>query len=159
MELTPAPRVFEWSIATDLHALAAVAEQFESAAQSAGIPPTNLLRLTLAVEEVVTNAIKYGYDDGLPGRIDISMRITPGEAEVIIADDGKPFDPASAPEADIDTPIADRHIGGLGIHLIRNFTDSLDYQRRDNRNVLRLTHRFVPESGSAVPDSASTRSG
>ncbi|MBM4201817.1 MAG: ATP-binding protein, partial [Gammaproteobacteria bacterium] len=134
---------FAWRIANDLETLSRFADQFETAGRDAGIPPAILLRLTLVVEEVVTNAIKYGYDAGAVGRIDIILRVAPDQAEVIIADDAKPFDPTTIPAADVDAAMDNRPVGGLGIHLIRSFSDTLEYRPQAHGNLLRLVHRFV----------------
>jgi anti-sigma regulatory factor (Ser/Thr protein kinase) len=58
--------------------------------------------------------------------------------EIQIADDGREFDPVSAPAADVDVPLERRRIGGLGIHLLRAFVSEMHYERLEDRNVLSL---------------------
>ena len=57
-------------------------------------------------------------------------------AEVI--DNGRPFDPTSAPPPDLSLPLEQRPPGGLGIHLMRELMDGLDYRRSGDSNILRL---------------------
>ena len=58
--------------------------------------------------------------------------------EIIIADEGIPFNPLSVPEPDVHVPIEERMIGGLGIFMIRKLADDVTYERDGNRNVLTL---------------------
>lgn len=102
-----------------------------------GLPGADYLAL-LAVEELVTNCIKYGYDDTFEHWIHIGIRLSGTELVVVIRDDGHPFDPRSLPEPDTDLPVEERPIGGLGIHLLRNLFDALDYSRVDGHNQVVL---------------------
>ena len=130
-----------------LDALPAVAEQLEAEAARAGVPQATLLRLILVVEEVVTNAIKYGYEPGQQGVINVMLGIGQGLVELTVTDDAKPFDPTLAPTPDLHASVEDRPVGGLGLHLIRAFSDTQHYRRDAGRNVLTLTHRFsVPSA-------------
>ena len=62
-----------------------------------------------------------------------------------VEDDGLPFNPLEAPEPDLDSPIETRQIGGLGIHLVRNVTDGLEYRRNEGRNRL-VIRKQLPRS-------------
>ena len=61
-----------------------------------------------------------------------------GGMEFILSDEGKPFDPTAAPEADISMDVDERPIGGLGIFLVRQIMDSVSYEYRDGHNVLTM---------------------
>ena len=101
----------------------------------------------LAVEELVTNCIKYAYDDSHEHWIRITIDLSEVEMAVTIEDDGHPFDPRSLPEPDTCLPLEDRPIGGLGIHLLRNLFDTLDYSRVEEHNRVVLRKR-VPSGPS-----------
>jgi phosphoserine phosphatase RsbU/P len=94
--------------------------------------------LNLALEEILTNIISYGYTDNREHEIRIRLSAQPGEVSVEIEDDGRPFNPLEAPEPDIIKPVDERSIGGLGIHLVRKLMDGLEYRRQGDRNFLTM---------------------
>ena len=105
------------------------------------LPSQVVFDLTLALDEVLTNVIAYAYADH--GDHEIVVRLSQ-QARTLIAeveDDGRPFNPLEVPPPDLDAALADRPIGGLGLHLVRRVTDGLDYERAagKNRLVLRKT--------------------
>ena len=85
--------------------------------------------MMLALEEAVTNVINHAFA-GLPPphlirvRLDITAELF--AAEVI--DNGQAFDPTTAPDPDLTLPLEQRTPGGLGIHLMRNVMDRLQYR-------------------------------
>lgn len=93
----------------------------------------------LALEEVLTNIIKYGYDDDTSHEIQVGLIIDGAVAHLTIADKGRKFDVDKAPVPDMSTPVSERDVGGLGIHLVRNMLDSLKYSRSQGKNILELT--------------------
>ena len=97
----------------------------------------------LALEEVLTNIIKYGYDDDNPHEIQVGLAVDGAVARLTIIDDGRKFDVDKAPVPDMSTPVAERDVGGLGIHLVRNMLDSLKYSRNSGKNILELTIKGV----------------
>ena len=119
----------------------------EGAAREFGIPDDIQLSLNLAVEEAVVNVINYAYPKGTEGDIEINITNSPipdlseSSTEVIftIIDQGVPFDPTTHDEADTTSELEERQIGGLGIHLIRNIMDRVEYQRDGNSNKLTMT--------------------
>jgi len=92
----------------------------------------------LTIEELVTNCIKYGYDDSAEHIIIFEMKLVAGELVLTVTDDGRPFNPLELPEPDISQAMADRPIGGLGIHLLRKMSDRIDYTRTEGKNRLTL---------------------
>jgi serine/threonine-protein kinase RsbW len=92
----------------------------------------------LAVEEAVTNIIKYGYEDHYGHRIHVRAFTQPHELIIEIEDDAKAFNPLEAAEPDLSVPIEERHVGGLGIYLLRKVMDKVDYTRDGAKNILRM---------------------
>lgn len=93
--------------------------------------------LELCVEEAVANTMMHGSPSGAP---EIIVSISEANSTIIvrIVDDGLPFDPtAAAPPAEA-TSLDEIGIGGLGIHLMRNFSQSIEYARADGRNCLTM---------------------
>ena len=91
--------------------------------------------LNLALEEIVINVIKHGYADQEEHDIAVTFWLEPAVLTVRVEDDGVPFNPLDAPPADISSPVEKRRPGGLGVYLVRNLMDELEYQRSGNKNV------------------------
>jgi anti-sigma regulatory factor (Ser/Thr protein kinase) len=106
------------------------------------LPIPDLAKLHVAIEEILTNIISYGYDPGQSGTIRIRFALESSALCVEVEDDARPFNPMKAPEVDISLPLDQKPIGGLGVHLIRNNVDSLSYRRAGKRNVLVLIKRL-----------------
>jgi len=100
------------------------------------LPSKVLFNLNLALEEILTNIISYGYDDREEHEIIVRLSLEQGELTAEVEDDGLPFNPLEAPEPDLNKPLEERPVGGLGIHLVRKLMDELAYQRQEGRNLL-----------------------
>jgi anti-sigma regulatory factor (Ser/Thr protein kinase) len=98
--------------------------------------------VSLAIEELVTNCIKYGYDDSGEHTIRITLSRADQSLTMLVVDDGHAFDPLAAVPPDLSAEIQDRPIGGLGIHMLRELADNIEYERRDNTNRVTLTKRI-----------------
>ena len=113
----------------------------EDLGQRENWPPDLVFRVNLVLEEMGLNIMDHGLDDGLH---DIEITLTSDEdvLTIDIMDDGRPFDPLSdAPAPDLDAPIEDRRVGGLGVYLVRNMMDEMTYRREDDKNHLTLVTR------------------
>jgi anti-sigma regulatory factor (Ser/Thr protein kinase) len=86
-------------------------------------------RAFLVFEEIVTNIIRYGFDDSSEHKIDVSFARNDGELTLIFDDGGRPFDPRVVPSPDLHRPLANAPIGGRGIYLVRKTAKRLDYER------------------------------
>jgi anti-sigma regulatory factor (Ser/Thr protein kinase) len=86
-------------------------------------------RAFLVFEEIVTNIIRYGFDDEKEHAIDVSFARGDGELTLIFEDDGRPFDPRTVPAPDLHRPLAAAPIGGRGIFLVRKNAKRIDYER------------------------------
>lgn len=105
--------------------------------------PESLFFVLLTIEELVTNCIKYGYDDSSEHTIVVELSVADHVLTVTVTDDGHPFDPLSVPPPNLSLDIQDRPIGGLGIFLLRELADQIAYERRDNKNRLTLTKHIA----------------
>jgi serine/threonine-protein kinase RsbW len=115
-----------------------LASTLEYFAEMENIPPKTLFRLNLALDELLTNMISYGYPEPRLGRIDVRVRYDGNRVEVRLADDALAFDPFSAPEPDISSGVEDRPIGGLGVHFVRTLMDEVSYCREGLQNVVTI---------------------
>ena len=94
--------------------------------------------IDLVLEELFTNIISYGYEDDADHWIEITISHENEMIVVRIEDDGIPFNPVEYKAQDLDSPLEERGIGGLGVHLTKHFTKDIVYERRGNKNVLTL---------------------
>ena len=100
-------------------------------------------RIKLAVEEAVTNVIDYAYPNNTEGNISVTIEADESRIRFILSDTGAEFDPTGVSKADTTLTVDERPIGGLGVFLVRNLMDSINYERTDGKNVLRMEKRFA----------------
>ena len=109
-----------------------------------GIAADDAARILILLEELLTNLVKYGYSDRAePGVVEIALTLDGSRLEIEFIDDGRAFDPLAVPLPNVDEPLEQRPIGGLGLHLLRSLTDVVRYERRDNKNVIRLSRSIA----------------
>lgn len=110
--------------------------------QECGFAPEVIKQVQLATEEAVVNVMKYAYPEGTHGDVTVKAQLDDSQLSIIIIDNGKPFDPTIRPDADTSLPAKQRAIGGLGIHLVRQIMDSVEYERLETLNVLTLRKKL-----------------
>ena len=112
----------------------------EEIGEELNLQPDMVFNLNLVLEEAVSNIIMYAYPEG-GGRQEIRLTAKKSDSALIfiLSDKGVQFDPTQAPDADITLSGEERPIGGLGIFLIRQIMNSVEYKRIDGENVLTLS--------------------
>lgn len=131
----------EITLGTDLSELVTLAAFVDRFAFDSALPEDVAFQLSLVLEELVTNAITHG---AARGAIELRLELRSEAVEIDLIDAGAAFDPRSVPQPPLDVPLEERHIGGLGVYLVRQFVDEIDYRREDGRNHLRLCKRLTP---------------
>ena len=141
MQVTAAgtDNAIELSLFKDLRNIAVAAENIDAFCARHGLAEEIAFELNLAVDELLTNTISYGYDDDGEHRIEFVLRLEGGVLMIETADDGRAFDPLQVPTPDMGASLQDRAVGGLGIYLVRKTMDGVTYRRQDGRNVVTLT--------------------
>ncbi len=120
----------------------------EEVCQNVGFDEITTMGIKVAVEEAVVNVMKYAYPPSFEGNEGSQRNVTIEAAsnnvrlKFTIIDSGKPFDPTVQAEVDTTLSAKERKIGGLGIHIIRQNMDSINYERMDNLNVLTLRKKI-----------------
>ena len=130
-------------VPSTIDAIRPATEQAESWLAGQRVSFEAMYLVSLAIEELVTNCIKYGYDDATDRAVDFVLSIDDGALRIEVIDDGNPFNPLEAPKPNLSLAMENRPIGGLGLHLLRELSDEVSYERRDGTNRLRLTKRMV----------------
>ncbi|MCW5848794.1 MAG: SpoIIE family protein phosphatase [Anaerolineae bacterium] len=119
-----------------LDSLPAIGQYVMTAAKEAGLDKKAAYRLRLAVDEVATNSIVHGYEEhGLSGMLAVGADIDDQALRIYIEDTGPAYDPRSTPPPDnLDRPLEERNIGGLGVYLTLRGVDQFLYERVGDRN-------------------------
>jgi len=103
-----------------------------------GLDRKTVFAVTLAIEELFTNIVSYGFQDDAEHVIGIDISTESQALTVRIEDEGRPFDPVLVDGPDVKCPLEDSKIGGLGIHLARKLMDEIAYERQDGKNIVIL---------------------
>ena len=120
----------------ELERMAAAVEEF---AEQQSWPDGVVFKVNLVLEELVINVMTHG---GQHDHAEIEVTVTSGDdlISISISDNGVAFDPLKdAPEPETTGSIEDRHVGGLGVHLVRTMMDDVAYRREPGRNHLTMT--------------------
>jgi len=129
----------EFRLKNDLNEIQLLAEAIELFGEENNLPSKDLFQVNLALDELLTNTISYGYPDTKEHEILIKYTIEDAKDLVIeVRDDGLPFDPLEREDPDITQDIDERSIGGLGIYLVRQMMDDINYRWEDGYNVLSM---------------------
>jgi serine/threonine-protein kinase RsbW len=126
------------SVPGNLDSLSAIANYVLAAAAAAGLDKKSTYNLRLAVDEIATNIISYGYEAaGREGVVDLRADIDDRTLKICLEDTAEAFDPhgkLSVEEERLLVPIEQRPIGGLGVYLAIQSVDRFSYERIGNRN-------------------------
>jgi len=131
----------EWKliIKNKLSEIAKVVETIDILAEKWDLPMKIAFNLNLAIEELITNTISYGYQDQAEHQIEIFFALSGKSLSIIISDDAKAFNPLEGEHSpDLDTSIEEKKIGGLGIFFAKNIMDSMSYKYENKKNILSL---------------------
>ncbi len=130
----------EITVAATIEQIPVISDFIESLMSLAGFDSRKIMEIQLAVEEAFTNVAKYAYP-GKDGTVHIVARVHGDRLELIIEDDGGPFDPTTHTVALSQAGTKDRPVGGLGIYLIRCYVDGMFFKFRDGKNALTLVKK------------------
>lgn len=126
------------SMTNQFEEIGQVSAAFNAFADRQGLTTAVKQRLNLCFDELFSNIISYAYNDDDEHQIDVHIRLLHSELAVTITDDGKPFNPFRNDPPDTQLSVEERPIGGLGLHLVRNFMDRVAYERHGEQNVVQL---------------------
>jgi len=121
-----------------LSELDTLGQSLQQFGEELGLSNKVLFQICLAMEEIVSNIISYGYTDDAVHWIKIAILHEQGILIIRLEDDGIPFNPLWAQEPDCECPVEERKVGNLGIHLCKKVMDDMIYERCGNKNILTL---------------------
>ena len=132
----------------DIETIPQLNEFIDSVAEEVGLEMSLTMSLNLALEEAVVNVMEYAYPEGQKGNVEIEVTADQQWMTFVIMDTGIAFDPTMKEDADTTLSAEERPIGGLGIFMVRQLMDVIDYKREDNKNVLTLQKKLGEENAS-----------
>ena len=142
MTLTSGDKQITFSLEGSLSELDRLSEMLEMIGERWDLSAKSVLQMNLALDELFTNVVSYGIDNQADQQISFSLDICGDEIKIIVTDGGKPFDPTCAPDPELDLPIDKQPVGGLGIFLMRQYTDKIEYRRENEKNIVTLTKKI-----------------
>jgi len=135
----------QFALRNDIEEVTHFTASVEAFGESLQLPGDATFNLTLALEELVVNVIKHGFEAGTDHEIIVRLRVENDEVIAEVEDDGRPFNPITdTREYRLREVVHTQPVGGLGIHLVKNLMDGLDYERRGNTNFVRVRKKLMP---------------
>ena len=130
------------TLTNDIQQVPQLADFVDMVCEEAGMDMAIAIQMNLAMEEAVVNVMDYAYPAGTVGDVTIEAESDDDQLQFTIIDSGTPFDPTAKEEVDTTLSAEERPIGGLGIHLVRQLMDSINYERIDGKNILTLRKKI-----------------
>lgn len=144
--LSQPARMHEGSITIRLRAEVPEIERLNRVTRQFGelheLPSRTLHAVTLALDELVSNVVLYGFDDPIGQEITVQIEVREGEVRATVSDGGRAFDPLVVASPDFSIPLEQRPLGGLGIHIVRSLMDHAEYRRGEGKNFLTVRKRI-----------------
>ena len=134
------------TLPNDVHQLPQLADFVDGVCEDMGFDASTTMQMNLAIEEAVVNVMNYAYPPGTKGDVQIEAQANDVRLKFVICDRGTPFDPTAKEVVDTTLSVEERPIGGLGIHLVRQLMDSINYERLDGQNILTLRKNLKNEN-------------
>lgn len=90
--------------------------------------------VSLALDEVLSNVLRHGQPAGCPPAVEVTFRAGEGTFEFEVSDACAAYNPLLRADPNLDVPLMERKAGGLGVFLVKQLADEVEYARRDDRN-------------------------
>ncbi|MHB8134045.1 MAG: ATP-binding protein [Anaerolineaceae bacterium] len=115
-----------------------ISEFIQENTKNAGFDGFTSYTIETAVDEACSNIIEHAYGQENIGDIEISVSINPSNLTIYIKDNGKPFNPKSIPKPNLSSNLYERKGDGLGLYMMRQWMDEVQFEFVDNKNVLKM---------------------
>lgn len=133
----------ELTVEANIENLEKVTEFVDSELELVGCPMKAVFQINVAIDELFSNIAFYAYKPE-DGNATIQFEVVEEPLSVIITfiDTGKPYDPLAKDDPDISLDADEREVGGLGIYLVKKSMDSIEYEYKDGKNILKIKKNF-----------------
>ena len=136
-------QTLNFTLCNDLSEIKHIYKNLDRFLKRCHLSPRDNYSINLALEEWFINIVKYGYGDQSEHHIQIGVDFRNNILRLTIIDDGRPFNPLEYPLPDLQKPLEERKIGGVGLHLIQNLMDTVNYNRQNETNILVLEKKVT----------------
>ena len=113
------------------------------------VPDSEMRQIRLIIEEIFSNIIRYAFPDSLEHFVQVRLKKFNDEISIHITDDGIPFNPLEYNQGATNDPASSAD-GGMGLTLIKTFSNSIAYERFDSNNQLLITKKIKSNSPSGL---------
>ena len=127
-------RTVQLTIHNDLSEIEQLRDTVDRLAGEMKVPSRPLIQLQVALDELVSNVIRYAWPSGGSHQVFVRLTLGPTAAEVEVVDNGASFDPRETPDPPEAAAGQALPIGGRGISMLKKLVDSIDYARVDGCN-------------------------
>lgn len=133
------------TLPAQIDSLPTIVEFATQAAEIACLNARAIYGVQLAMEEAFSNIVKHAYDNRGDGQVECTLISQHHQLTMILRDYGRPFDPNSVPDPDINASLEDRRLGGLGLYFMRQLMDEVHFEfTPDSGNILTMVKRREP---------------
>jgi anti-sigma regulatory factor (Ser/Thr protein kinase) len=129
---------YSFELNNQLSELKALNRHLIAFGRTCGLPDLSISEINVCLDELFTNIVSYGFNDGLDHKIKFTMTVDDKILTAIIEDDGEPFNPLKKKAVKLPKNVDSAKIGGLGIHITRELVEEVSYERKGRRNRLTL---------------------
>jgi serine/threonine-protein kinase RsbW len=126
------------SVEASTEHLAEVRDFVAAHAEQRGLSQKEISEIRLAVDEAYTNIIKHAYKGDGQKQVNIEIGSDASRLWISLIDEGKSFDPSTYSEPDLLKRIKEKKRGGMGVYLIRKLMDQVQYNRKGQKNEIRM---------------------
>ena len=138
-----AKKEYSFKLKSNLSELDNLCQNLETFGKKIGLSKKLIFEINLALDELFTNIISYGFKDEDEHIIKVTLSPQNEELFLSIEDDGVPFNPIEFETEDVACSVENCKIGGLGIHIIRKLMDDICYRRCDDKNILTMKKKIT----------------
>ena len=136
------PHTLTFKLRNQLSEAEKLSRRLKGFADRTGLTKAELNSINLAIEELFTNIVNYGFKDSGIHWVKVAISLEDNQVAIELSDEGIAFNPVLRSPPDTICPVEQRRIGGLGIHLCRNLMDEINYQRKGLKNIVTMKKRL-----------------
>ena len=131
--------LLDLTVDSSIEVIQTIANQVDRVAARQGWTQKAVFALQVALDEWVSNVIKYSYKDENGHPIHVLLDENQGELIAKVEDFGAPFDPAtSVIPTSLDDTLSGKREGGMGLFVMHHLLSGINFERSKDRNIVTL---------------------